>query len=175
MSHERTRGPGSSGYSLIELIVVVAVVGLLLAVATPLLLASRPGDELQRAAWSLNADLREARTMALTGQLPGRPGLPSTLEGVEVRFIPSGPYPKYEVWALFGASASPERVKEVKLDADSHHATTIALAVSPASPSKLRFLTNGLADRRTFIQLSASGSGVKRTVEVTRAGLCRVQ
>jgi general secretion pathway protein H len=55
----------SGGYTMVELLVVLAIVGLLTVVAVPMLSASRPGLEATAAARTLASDLRAARQAAI--------------------------------------------------------------------------------------------------------------
>jgi general secretion pathway protein H len=54
-----------AGFTLVELLVVLAVIGLLIVAAPTLISAARPGLEARAAAQSLANDLREARGKAI--------------------------------------------------------------------------------------------------------------
>lgn len=56
----------TAGYTLVELLVVLAIMGLLLAAAPAIISAARPGVEAKAAARMLANDLRSARTAAIT-------------------------------------------------------------------------------------------------------------
>lgn len=58
-------GECEAGYTLVELLVVLAIMGLLLAAAPALINAARPGVEAKTAAHMLANDLRYARARAI--------------------------------------------------------------------------------------------------------------
>ena len=58
--------PGSWGFTLLELLVVLAIASLLVAVVPPVISAVVPGVRLEGAARDLAVDLREARNRAVT-------------------------------------------------------------------------------------------------------------
>ena len=58
--------PGSRGFTLLELLVVLAIASLLVAVVPPVVSAVVPGVRLEGAARELAVDLREARNRAVT-------------------------------------------------------------------------------------------------------------
>ena len=60
-------GEQTAGYTLVELLVVLTVIGLLIAAAPAILSAARPGVEAKTAAQNLANDLRAARTAAVAG------------------------------------------------------------------------------------------------------------
>jgi general secretion pathway protein H len=74
---------GIEGYTLVELLVVLAVMGLLTAVAAPMLSASRPGLDSQAAARTIATRLASARQDAINGnmekQIAIRRGLAGTV------------------------------------------------------------------------------------------------
>ncbi|HEY2034721.1 MAG TPA: GspH/FimT family pseudopilin [Rhizomicrobium sp.] len=65
MAPIRPSGTGEDGYTLVELLVVIAVIGLLLAATPTLLSAGLPGIRSLSAARAFALDLRTARSAAL--------------------------------------------------------------------------------------------------------------
>lgn len=61
-----------AGYTLVELLVVLAIIGMMTAAALPLLSAARPGLETRAAAAALAGDLRAARQEAIDRGAPER-------------------------------------------------------------------------------------------------------
>ena len=59
------RGPNEKGFSLIETLVVIAIVAIAAGMAVPNLLSHRPGWQLNRAANDLYSNLQWARLMAI--------------------------------------------------------------------------------------------------------------
>lgn len=57
---------GSAGYSLIELIVVVAIIGIMVSVAVTNLARKSPNQHSENAQWQIAGDLRLARQQALS-------------------------------------------------------------------------------------------------------------
>ena len=114
MAPIRRSATGEAGYTLVELLVVVAIIGLLLAMTPALLRTAIPGQQTLSAARTLAMDLRAARNAALTQGIETRvsfdterqsyllqPGanarrLPygvpfaAAKDGVEIDFFPDG-------------------------------------------------------------------------------------
>jgi prepilin-type N-terminal cleavage/methylation domain-containing protein len=61
----RSRRQSSAGFTLLELLLVVAILAILMGVCVPGLRAAREGYSLQAAGFSVEAKLNEARTSAL--------------------------------------------------------------------------------------------------------------
>lgn len=60
-------GRPAAGYTLVELLVVLAILGLITAIALPMFTGVLPGAELKSAARNLGADMRYARSRAIAG------------------------------------------------------------------------------------------------------------
>ena len=75
------------GFTLMEMLLVMAIVALVLAVAPPLLSAAMPGLQLKGAARELAAALRQTRSRALT--LGGETALELDLQGHRARITGS--------------------------------------------------------------------------------------
>ncbi len=57
----------AAGYTLVELLVVLTILGLVTAIAMPMFASVLPGAELKSAARNLGADMRFARSRAIAG------------------------------------------------------------------------------------------------------------
>lgn len=64
------RQGSGNGFTLVELLVVFAIMGLMLALASPRIQNALPGFELRTAARELTAALRETRALAVRGGEP---------------------------------------------------------------------------------------------------------
>ncbi len=62
---------GSHGFSLLELILVLVILGLAYALVPPMYADTLSGSEMRRAAWQLAAGLRKARNHAVSGRVEG--------------------------------------------------------------------------------------------------------
>lgn len=80
----------TGGYTMVELLVVLAIIGLLTAISVPMLSASRPGLEATAAARTLASDLRATRQAAIDNGVvelvvlhpPGRYGAGHTVRSL---------------------------------------------------------------------------------------------
>ncbi|GGF51452.1 hypothetical protein GCM10011611_67400 [Aliidongia dinghuensis] len=81
----RARARQTAGFTLIELMVVLAILGLLLALLPDALSVAIPGQRLRAAAYQLADELKDARTQAVLS------GEPSTVQiGPDERTFPRG-------------------------------------------------------------------------------------
>jgi general secretion pathway protein H len=71
-------GSGDDGYTLVELLVVLTVIGLLLLAVPALVSAGFPGVQAKAAAQQLAADLRGARTAAILNGVEARVQIDAT-------------------------------------------------------------------------------------------------
>ncbi|MDJ0944591.1 MAG: GspH/FimT family pseudopilin [Kiloniellales bacterium] len=97
-----SRGDPAAGFTLLELLVVVAIIGLIFAVLPTGVFGGREGVELRATARQVAEDLRRARGQAIAGNrevaflldleqrrfgLPGRGALAALPEGVEAEVL----------------------------------------------------------------------------------------
>jgi len=130
------------GFTLMELLVVLAISGLLLAAIPPMISSAMPGAELKSAARELSVALRKARLNAISHGIP-----------VEVTF--AGDPARYAIGDA--APHSLPRKTEMRVSrpasstGDAPHFTSI-----PDEPFRLRFLPDGSSGGATVL-LSRDG------------------
>lgn len=65
-------GMRKAGYSLVEMMVVVGIIGVTASTATFQVIRRQPMQELNRACWEVMAHLREARSLAVSRGVPAQ-------------------------------------------------------------------------------------------------------
>lgn len=78
--------PGRSGYTVVELLVVVGIIGMMAAAATPSFIKQIPNRRLDRAAWQVYMDLHQAQALAVS-------------ENVSVQVSFNTAQKQYTIWA----------------------------------------------------------------------------
>ena len=78
--------PRRSGYTVVELLVVVGIIGMMAAAAAPSFVKQIPNRRLDRASWQVYMDLQQARTLAVSENV-----------SVEVSFNTA--QKQYTIWA----------------------------------------------------------------------------
>lgn len=147
---------------------VLAIFAVLAAVAIPLLSRSTPEHRLREAATELVANLRLARSMVVSGQMLGTTG---PIDAVDVTFDDSSDSYSVIAWNL--ASGTMSTVKTIRMS--DYRGATIDLVPTIAPTPTVRFTRNGSADRIATITLSDPAVGLPKRVEITRAGLSRLE
>lgn len=154
------------GFSLLELVIVVAIIALVAAVAIPLLAAASPQQRLREAAAELSSNIRLARSMAVSGQTAGS-GQP--INSVQVTFNDAAN--TYSI-VLVDNLGVPTNVKTVAMSG--YAGANIDLVPTIAPTPTVIFQKNGSADRIATITLTELNINQSKIVEITRAGLSRV-
>jgi len=141
-------GTGSRGYSLPELLIVVALIGLAVAVAIPLIGDTLRMARVRSAADQLALDLRAARTVAV----------------VKRTTVP------------FAINAAPQNTYEYT-DAKGvlrHVVLPVGVRITSATPSTINFLASGaVTGGATAVMEVALGEGITErwTIQVSIAGV----
>lgn len=164
MRAERRRG-----FTLLEMVVAVAVLAVVVSLALPSLLAATPQERLRRATADLVSNLRWARSMAVGGQASG---LPAGLQvaQVEVSFNPAADNYSISVVDNNGVLTLVRTVDLLK-----YQSGAVRLDLSAAVPPLLRFERNGGANAIAQVTLAETTTGQSRLVSITRAGLARAE
>ena len=132
----------TDGFTLLELLVVLAIVALMTAIAAPRFAAALPGAELDSGARKLAAGLREARSMAVSTNravpftLRGGANLYTIGRGGESRQLPG----KLAITLVTGSRE-----------------------ISGANQGSIRFFPDGSS---TGGRIELKGAGGKRSIEV---------
>src|SRR4051794_3613506 len=108
------------------MVIVIAIVALLLALATPLLMHATPQQKLREAASELVSNIRLARSMVISGQTV--PGL-GTVDAVDVVFNDAANSYSIVAWNLT-SPAPPQTMKTVNL-ADKSENIDLTLTIVP--------------------------------------------
>lgn len=158
-------------FTLLELLVVVAIIVLLSAVALPRLLSMTPLQRVQAAARELASDLRWARQVAVTGAAPDTLDVLRSIEASQVHVIAGGT--QYLIEAC-----------GPKLDGGPWcvPVRTVSMPVVEGRPlrlsssiDRLRFISNGVTTAPAIMTIEDPGASLRRSVTVTRAGLVRIE
>lgn len=172
MRNLRRRARGRGGFSLIEIVVVIAIVGLLVGVAVPLFSRSKQKAELRATANRLAGDFKTARVLAASGKAD----VPAWGAGVRaqmagIRFISATQY------AIFVDQDSQSNGGGTEADVE---IVDIAANNEPfqfvAPPVQVRFKKSGtlVAPPDIDIFIRDTTTGDQRVVRVTYGGKASV-
>lgn len=155
----RTRGRRlkNSGFTLVEIMVVAALVGFLALLGIPRLLNRVPMYRLDQAARQINAHLRMARMRAMS---EGRP--------VCVQFNNSAG--SYSMWQFTGGTPSSDQLTTYHLN-DRHNLSFTAYPTTPARfqpGGELRISESGLSVMWVIVR--SRGATEQRTIMVWPSG-----
>jgi prepilin-type N-terminal cleavage/methylation domain-containing protein len=172
----RTRN-GRRGFTLLELVVVIAIVAVVAALAVPLGDRLKERESLRGAARMLVLNLRNARTVAASGQtLTGTDpvtGEPLRARSGGITFLNATQY------LVFidndGDTGGEQAVRTVDFLAEDP--TSRVRIVAPASGQQIRFNSNGtlVQGSNTLIRLSDQVSSSTKEIQVSLTGYAQLR
>jgi len=153
--------------------VVVALIGVLAALAASQFLALKPRDQLRAATKDLTVSLRQARTIAITGSAPTNV-FPWLVDRVAVVFDEAAEEYRMQLFSTDPLAApNPLTYKVVRLT--DYNGALIDLTITNTGPADtLNFERNGGTNAFTDLTLRETQSNEAHRVTVSRAGLARV-
>ncbi|MCK6544822.1 prepilin-type N-terminal cleavage/methylation domain-containing protein [Myxococcota bacterium] len=165
MSRER-------GFSLLELVIVLAILAIVLALAIPTFSRTKPDERLREATTELAANLRYARSIAVSGRAEGAAAV-GTLDAVDVAFDDAAN--TYTITAVNLTTGVSAQLKTVAMSNYQGAELDLVPTILPTPATPVRFGKNGAADRIATVTLTELGSNRSKEVEITRAGLARIK
>lgn len=142
------------GVTLIELLTVVAIIGILTAVGAPTVAHFLPGIQLNGSARVLSANLREAQERTITEQKPHL-----------IRFSTTSPF-YYELIRI--DDGDEELIKKINL------ASSITISLQPSiTNNQIVFSTDGGPSSNGQITLTINGAS--KIVSVSPAGFIKIE
>ncbi|MCA9554786.1 MAG: prepilin-type N-terminal cleavage/methylation domain-containing protein [Myxococcales bacterium] len=164
--HNRKRARTARGFSLLEIVVVISIVGILAGIAIPAFGTLRQKAQLRSAANRLVGDFKEARVLAGSGR-QNMPTWPANarVEMAGIRFISPT---QYAIFADSDATANGNEVLIRVVDITAYNDTFHFLP----GPPEVRFRRSGtlVAPPDIDIFIRNSSTSDQRTVRVTYGG-----
>lgn len=148
------RTPGRAGFTLTELLMVVVILGILAAMATPRFYRTVNRSKVNEAAGVVAADLEQAVTLATRRRQP----MQLSLDGTAT----------YTIRDRATAPADTVRVRRDLTRAGDQGVESITFSRSP-----VQLFPNGMTDGALTVTLT--GAGQTRTVTLSAAGQVRVR
>lgn len=154
--------------------VVVAIVGILSALATTMFSRLQPREQLRISTRDLVSTLRQARNITVTGASPTG-AFPFLVDRVDVVFN-AGPPSEYRVqlWTLDPAAAPNNLVYKIARLDDYLGADLTLVLNAPLPGNVLRFERNGGTGAFGDISVIETQTGLTNRINVTRAGIARI-
>jgi type II secretory pathway pseudopilin PulG len=153
--------------------VVVAIIGILSAMAVTMFGRLQPREQLRASTKDLISTLRQARTITVTGASPTT-SFPFLVERVDVVFDPGlGEY-RVQLFTLDPAAAPPVLTYKVVRLADYIGADLTLVLNAPLPGNILRFERNGGTTAFGDISLTETQTAMTNRINVTRAGVARI-
>lgn len=167
------RGPAARrGFSLLEIVIALAIIAVLAAICIPLLSASQKRSRLKQAARDLGAHLGLARSLAGSGRGDASWQSSDRVVNGGVRLISPT---QYAVFIDRNELLDGDEVDTVVVDFSARDPSSELRIVSPVAPAEIRFRANGtlLSASMVDVVVEDAGTGEQRTVRVTLGGVAR--
>jgi prepilin-type N-terminal cleavage/methylation domain-containing protein len=166
------RGSRRGGFSLLELVIVLGILAIVLAIAIPSLSRVTPEERLREATTELVANLRYARSLAVSGQADGVAAI-GVVDAVDVTFDDAAE--TYTISGVNLATGGTTVIRRVSMSNYRGARIDLVPTILPTPVTPVRFGKNGAADRIATVKLTELDTTRWRELEITRAGLARIK
>ncbi len=164
----------SRGFSMIEVVSAVSIVGLVVSLGVPAFTKLKRSDDLYAAAGNLSAQLSRARMLAGSGYRAGLTPWTATdrTKSAGVRVASTT---RYTVFVDRDSTTNGDELDVVVVDLTRISRDAHVTLVSPAPGSEVRFRANGTARAAVTFELLENDSRRRTTVTVTSGGQVSVR